>query len=189
LSSAGLRGAVVWAVVPYVPEAPFWIYRVDGDPLEVKDAGPLFKAARKAESEFRFLVRAKARPVLVLADTPDPRIDEYLALRLVRLSELSEEARARVVAQQDPLLFHVSGARIPGLAEELAVMIAAPVRVHVSAVDAENVLGRLDASELRVVHERFIKLHKFDLRNLVHEEITRLRELQRQRPPGRGSKA
>jgi hypothetical protein len=181
LSSIGLRGAVVWAVVPFVPEAPFSIFRADATPLELPDAEPLFKAAQKSESEFRFLVRAKARPVLVLAEVPDPRVDEYFALRLVRLSELSDDARARVVAQDDELLFHIAGERIPGLAEEFAVMIAAPVRVHVSAVDAKNVLGRLDVNELRVVHERFVKLHKLDVFNLVREEISRLKELQQRR--------
>ena len=175
---------MVWAVVPFVPEAPFLIYRADDEPLEVKDAGPLFRAAAKKESEFRFLVRAKARPVLVLAERPDPRIDEYLALRLVRLSALDAEIRARVAAQQDQLLFHVARARTPGLAEEFAVMIAAPVRVHVSAVDTENILGRLDANELRIVHERFVKLHKLDVLNLVREELNRMRELQERRSQG-----
>lgn len=166
-------------MVPYVPEAPFWIYRADDSPLELPNARPLFKAARKAESEFRFLVRAKARPVLVLADAPDPRLNEHLALRLVRLSELDNEARDRVVAQEDELLFHVKSESAPGLAEEFAVMIGAPVRVHRSAVDSEHVLGRLDANELRVVHERFVSLYGLDLLNLIRAEIERLRELQK----------
>ena len=186
MTPGSLRGAVVWAVVPYVPEAPFWIYRVDDRPLEVKSAGPLFESAQKAESEFRFLVRAKARPVLVLADTPDPRVDEYLTLRLVRLGVLSDEARERVVAGRDALLLPVRKERAPRLAEEFAVMIGAPVRVHASALDVENVLGRLDADELRVVHERFAKLHRLDLLGLVREEIDRIRALQeRRRSSGR----
>jgi len=176
-----LRGAVVWAVVPFVPEAPFSIFRADAAPLELPDAVPLCKAAQRSESEFRFLVRAKARPVLVLSDAPDPRVDEHFALRLVRLSELSLEARARAVSGGDPLLFPVPGEKVPGLAEAFAVMIAAPVRVHRSAVDSENVLGRLGASELRIVHERFAKLHQLDLSNLVREEINRLKELARRR--------
>ena len=177
MSSGSLRGAVVWAVVPYVPEAPFFLYRTDDEPLELPDARPLLAAARKAESEFRFLVRGKARPVLVLADRPDPRVEEYLALRLVRLGELREEARAPVVAGEDELLFHVRPERVPGLAEELAAMIAAPVRVHVSAVDATDVLGRLEADELRAVHERFARLHRLDLLGLVRDRVDRLRKL------------
>jgi hypothetical protein len=177
LSPGSLRGAVVWAVVPYVPEAPFRLYRVDAEPLELRDARPLFAAARKADSEFTFLVRAKARPVLVLADSPDPRFEEHLALRLVRLGELHEDTRAAVVAHEDESLFHVRPERVPGLAEELAVMIGAPVRVHVSAVEEGDVLGRLDADELRVVHERFVKLHGFDLLELVRDQIDRLKRL------------
>lgn len=181
MSLSDLRGAVVWAVVPYVPEAPFRIYRADAEPLQLPDAAPLFAAAEKAESEFSFVVRAKARPVLVIARLPDPRFDEYFGLRLVRLSELGAETRARVVDQNEELLFHVRGERTPGLREEFAVMVAAPVRFHASALDAENVLGRLDTNELRVVHERFARLLSLDLFNLVRGEITRLRELQRSR--------
>jgi hypothetical protein len=179
LSGADLRGAVVWAVVPYVPEAPFRIYRRDAEPLVLPDASPLFAAAQKAESEFSFLVRAKARPVLVLAAVPDARVDEYLGLRLVRSSELRPETRARVRDQDEELLFHVAADRVPGLREEFAVMVSAPVRFHATAVDAENVLGRLDGNELRVVHERFARLLSLDLFNLVRDEIARLRELQR----------
>ena len=171
----------MWAVVPFVPEAPFSIFQVDAPPLELPDAQPLFAAAQKADSEFRFLVRAKARPVLVLADLPDPRVQEYLALRLARLSTLGSDERARAVAQQDDFLFSIEPARVPGLSESCAAMIAAPVRVHATAVDIENVLGRLEASELRVVHERFAKLFRLDLVNLVKDEIVRLGELQQRR--------
>lgn len=181
MTQAGLRGAIVWAVVPYVPEAPFRIYRVDAEPLVLADASALFFAAEKAESEFSFIVRAKARPVLVLARIPDSRIDEYLGLRLVRLSELGAETRARVLDHSEELLFHVRGERAPRLREEFAVMVAAPVRFHASALSTGNVLGRLDANEIRVVHERFAKLLSLDLFNLIREEITRLRELQRRR--------
>ncbi len=183
MSSADLRGAVVWAVVPYVPEAPFRIYRADAEPLELPDARPLFAAAAKAESEFSFVVRAKARPVLVIARIPDPRIEEYLGLRLVRLSELSAETRARTLAQHEELLFHVRGEQVPGLREDFAVMVVAPVRFHASALDTDNVLGHLDGNELRVIHERFAKLLSLDLFNLVREEIARLGELRSNRPP------
>lgn len=183
MSRSDLRGAVVWAVVPYVPEAPFRIYRVDAEPLSLPDPAPLFAAAEKADSEFSFIVRAKARPVLVLARLPDTRIDEYFGLRLVRLGELSTDTRARVLDHEDELLFHVRSDRTPGLREEFAVMLAAPIRFHASALDTENVLGRVDANELRVIHERFAKLLSLDLFNLVREEIVRLRDLQRQRKP------
>lgn len=181
MSQSDLRGAVVWAVVPYVPEAPFRLYRADDEPLSLPDPAALFAAAAKAESAFSFIVRAKARPVLVLARMPDPRIEEYFGLRLVRLSELSTDTRARVFDHQDELLFHVRGDRTPGLREEFAVMIAAPIRLHASALDTENVLGRLDVNEVRVIHERFAELLSLDLFNLVRGEIIRLRDSQRER--------
>jgi hypothetical protein len=181
VSHSDLRGTVVWAVVPYVPEAPFRLYRADAEPLSLPDPTALFAAATKAESEFSFIVRAKARPVLVLARMPDPRIEEYFGLRLARLSELSADARARVLDHDDELLFHVRGDRTPSLREEFAVMIAAPIRFHVSALDTENVLGRLDSNEMRVINERFARLLSLDLFNLVREEIIRLRDLQRRR--------
>jgi hypothetical protein len=181
LSSTELRGAVAWAVVPYVPDAPFRIYRANDVPLELPSAAPLFAAAEKAESEFSFLVRGKARPVLVLASMPDPRIDEYVGLRLVRLSRLSPQTQARVVDQEEELLLHVKRDRVPRLKEDFAVMIAAPVRFHASAIDSDNVLGRLDASELRLVHERFAKLLSLDLVNLIRAEINRLGEVQQRR--------
>jgi hypothetical protein len=109
VSPVDLRGAVVWAVGPYVREAPFRIYRTDAEPLSLPDAAALFAAAGKAET------------------------------------------------------------------------VAAPVRFHASALDAQNVLGRLDVNEIRVVHERSAKLLSLDLFNLIREEIVKLRELQRQR--------
>jgi len=81
----------------------------------------------------------------------------------------------------EPLILHVRIERTPALRDELAVMIAAPVRFHASALDSENVLGHLEPDELRIVHERFAKLLALDLVNLVRDEIVRLRERQRER--------
>ena len=71
-----LAGAVVWAVVPFVPEAPFRLYAGEAHtPVEVADAGKLITAARKgSDSEFTFLVPGKSRPVLVVSDRLDPRL-------------------------------------------------------------------------------------------------------------------
>ena len=175
MTAASLRGAFVWAAVPYVPEAPFFLYRVDAEPLELPDARPLFTAARRGDAEFRFLVRGKARPVLILGDRPDPRIEEFLALRLVRCSELTERSRAAVLAQQDEALYHVPRERTPALEEDFAVMIAAPVRVHETAVDTANVLGRLEPAELRSVHASFVRVHGLDVLEVVRDELGRLR--------------
>ena len=86
----GLAGAVVWAVVPFVPEAPFRLYAgTRRAAVEVAQAERLIAAARRgADSEFTFLVPGKARPVLVISDRTDPRLNELLALRLARMSGL-----------------------------------------------------------------------------------------------------
>ena len=54
-------------------------------------------------------------------------------------------------------------------------MIAAPVRVHSTALDAENVLGRLAPDELRAVHGRFARFHRLDVLEAVREELRRRR--------------
>lgn len=76
-----LAGAVVWAVVPAVPEAPFRLYAgAAHPPIELARAGKLIAAARRnADAEFTFLVPGREGPVLVLSDRTDPRLDELLA--------------------------------------------------------------------------------------------------------------
>ena len=70
-----LAGAVVWAVVPFVPEAPVRLYAGEAHaPMEVAEAAKLIAAARKgADSEFTFLVPGKARPVLIVSDPVVPK--------------------------------------------------------------------------------------------------------------------
>lgn len=174
-------GAVVWAVVPFVPEAPFRLYAGEGHaPVEVEEVGKLIAAARRgSEGEFTFLVPGKARPVLVVSDRLDPRLGELLALRLLRLSALGPREQGVVRAQDDPGLFHLDPDRF-ALPEENAAIVAAIVRVHESAIDPEP-LGRLDPDELRVVHERLASYYGLDLRLLVVQELERLAEAQRRR--------
>jgi hypothetical protein len=177
----GLAGAVVWGVVPYVPEAPFRLYAGQRHtPVDVPDAGKLITAARKgSDSEFTFLVPSKARPVLVVSDRVDPRLRELLALRLVRLSTFSEAEREVVRAGGDPGLLHLPPERFD-LPEENAAIIAALVRVHESAID-RDLVGRLDQDELRGVHERIARHYGLDLHGLVRAELQRIAEAQRRR--------
>lgn len=176
----GLAGAVVWAVVPYVPEAPFRLYGGQGQaPIEVAEAEKLITAARKGDSEFSFLVPGKARPVLVVSDRADPRLGELLAMRLVRLSVLDPQERELVRAGGDPGLFCLPAQRFE-LSEENAAILAALVRVHQSAVDP-NPVGRLDRQELRAVHERLARYYGLDLHALVRAELARLAEAPRRR--------
>lgn len=176
-----LAGAVVWAVVPFVPEAPVRLYAGEAHaPMEVAEAAKLIAAARKgADSEFTFLVPGKARPVLIVSDRLDPRLGELLALRLLRLSALGPREREIVRAGDEPGLFPLDPERFE-LSEENAAMIAALVRVHRTAIDPEPV-GRLDSDPLREVHERLTTYYGLDLRRLALRELERLARAQHRR--------
>ncbi|MGH2823525.1 MAG: hypothetical protein ACRDLY_10975 [Thermoleophilaceae bacterium] len=177
----GLAGAVLWAVVPFAPEAPFRLYAGSRHaPVEVRQADKLIAAARRgADTEFTFLVPGKARPVLIVSDQLDPRLGELLALRLLRLTKLDAREQDAVRAGAEPGLFHFPPDRfdLPG---ENAAMIAALVRVHRSAIDSSPV-GHLDRDELRSVHGRIARHYDLDLHDLVRDELQRLAAVQRER--------
>ncbi len=102
----GAAGEVYWAVVPYTPEAPFRIYVKDTGPIEVASAEEIVDGLRKGgDAEFGFVVRAKARPILLLSDRSDPRTGDLFGLRLLRLSELSPEERQDVRDRRESQLF------------------------------------------------------------------------------------
>ena len=172
-------GEVYWAVVPYTPQAPFQVFVKDKPPVAVPDAGTIVEGLRKGgDAELRFVVEAKARPVLLLSERVDPRTGDLFGLRLVRLASLGEEAAQRIREQREPGLFHLKPERFPDLEEESAAMISAPIRLHESAVHLTNPLGRLDQNEMRVVAERFTSYWEFDLHQLL---IAKIREMLRKR--------
>jgi hypothetical protein len=177
----GLAGAVVWAVVPFVPEAPFRLYAGEEHaPVEIDEPGRLIAAARRgSDNEFTFLVPGKARPVLVVSDRVDKRLGELIALRLLRFGSLTAREREIVRSNEDPGLYHLDPERFD-LPEENAAIIAALVRVHRTAIDAQPV-ARLDPDELRVVHQRVATYYGLDLRQLVRQELQRLANAQRRR--------
>lgn len=179
-----LAGAVAWAVVPFTPQAPFRIYAGTAqEPFEVGDAGRLIAAAKKGgDQQFTYLVPGKVRPILVLSDAHDEDLGEYLALRLSRFSKLTATEQQAVREQKHPTLLHLKPEKFRSLPEENAAMIAALVRVHRTAVD-QQVCGRLDDYELTTVHERFIRFHGFDVRQLVEDRLKQLAALQRSRKP------
>ena len=113
----------------------------------------------------------RPRPVLVVSDRLDPRLDELIALRLVRLGGLTAREREIVRGQDDPGLFHLDPDRFD-LPEENAAIIAALVRIHRSAIEPRPI-GRLSINELRVLHER-VASYGLDLHRLVVEELRRL---------------
>lgn len=172
-------GEVYWAVVPYTPQAPFQVFVKDKPPVAVPDAGTIVEGLRKGgDAELRFVVEAKARPVLLLSDRVDSRTGDLFGLRLVRLASLGDEAGERIREQREPGLFHLKPERFPDLQEEWAAMISAPIRLHESAVHLSQSLGRLDQNEMRVLTERFVTYWEFDLHQLL---IGKIRELLRKR--------
>ena len=175
-------GEAYWAVVPYTPQAPFQVFVKDKPPVAVAEARTIVEGLRKGgDAELRFVVEAKARPVLLLSDRVDERTGDLFGLRLVRLASLDAEEAQRVRDQREAGLFHLKPERFPDLQEESAAMISAPIRVHQSAVDLGSPLGRLDQNELRVLSERFVTYWEFDLHQLL---IGKIRELLRRRESG-----
>jgi hypothetical protein len=172
-------GEVYWAIVPYTPSTPFKIHVADGGPVEVPTATQIVDGLRKGgDVEFEFVVRAKARPVLLLSGRSDPRTGDLFALRLLRLGKLPAEERQRVEEQREPSLFHLPPERFPDLGEASVAMVTAPIRLHETALDTRKALGRLDRNEMRVLVERFVSYWQFDLRQLL---VAQIRELQHRR--------
>ncbi len=172
-------GEVYWAIVPFTPATPFKIHVADGAPVEVPTVAQIVDGLRKGgDAEFEFVVRAKARPVLLLSGHSDPRTGDLFALRLLRLDKLSDPERQRVEEQREPSLFCLSPERFPDLGEVSAAMVTAPIRLHKTALDMRKSLGRLDRNEMRTLVERFVSHWQFDLRQLL---IAQIRELQHRR--------
>lgn len=170
-------GDVYWAIVPYTPAAPFKIHVADGAPVEVPTASQIVDGLRKGgDAEFEFVVRAKARPVLLLSGHSDPRTSDLFALRLLRLEKLTSQEQQLVEEQREPSLFYLPPERFPDLGEDSAAMVTAPVRLHETALDTRKSLGRLDREEMRTLVERFVAYWQFDLRQLV---IAQIQEIQR----------
>ena len=127
---------------PYTPATPFKVHVADGAPVQVPAASQIVDGLRKGgDAEFEFVVRAKARPVLLLSGRSDPRTGDLFALRLHRLEKLSDGERQRVEGQREPSLFPLPPERFPGLAEDSAAMVTAPIRLHESALDTRQSLG------------------------------------------------
>lgn len=177
-----LAGAVVWAVVPFVPEAPFRIYAgEERAPITLPDAARLVEAAGHGDdAQFTFLVPGKARPVLIVSDAQHDSLRELLALRLLRLSKIDEAERTVIRRQESPTHYHLDPERFSELPEENAAMIASLVRVHATAIGSRP-LGRLDRQELGVVQQRMIRHNSFDVRMLVREELRLLAERRERR--------
>jgi hypothetical protein len=166
----GLRGAIVWAIVSYVPEAPFRLWLGEQHPVgEIADAGAFARQVRHQglDAEQTFLVKGKLRPVLLLQDRPRRALPEILALRMVRLEKLSETQQGSIREQREPSLFHLPVRKEKyGLTKEMAIDLNALVRVHASAI-LPKAVGHLDDNELRVIGQRLVEHLDIDLEPLL----------------------
>lgn len=172
---AGLRGAIVWAVVTCVPQGPSRLWQgVGSAPAALPDATTFALRVRQEQltADQTLLVDAKLRPILLLQDRPRGVIREMVALRLVCLEKLSDRQQASIREQHEPSLFHLPIRPSKyGLTREMAVDLNALVRIHASAILPRPV-GRLDDNEMRVIGERLVEHLDIDLELLV----TRLAE-------------
>jgi hypothetical protein len=160
------------AVAPFAPEPPFRIYAgEDHAPFEVKETTHLTGAA--GDTQLTILTPAKVRPVLVVTK-PSQRYEEVLALRLLRLSKLRDDEQTLVRDGTTKDLFHLRPESFPGLGEENAAIITTALRLPISALDMTKDLGELNENELRVVHERLVRAHGLDLRQLILEKARHL---------------
>jgi hypothetical protein len=169
-----LRGAIVWAIVAYLPEAPFRIWLGEGKPVaELPDARTYARQVQEQglDAEQTFLVAGKLRPVLLLQDRPRGVLPEIVALRMVRIEELPAEAQGSIRARREPSLFHlpVRSDRY-GLTKEMAIDLNALVRIHSSAF-LPRAVGRLDDNELRVVGQRLAEHLDIDLEPLIAARV------------------
>jgi hypothetical protein len=123
--------------------------------------------------ELTVLVPVKARPVLVIT-APSTPYGEVMALRLRRFSRMAESARRGVRSGEDEGLFYLDLACCPGLEEENAAIIGTAIRLSVSALDLSRPLGRIDGDEVRVIHERLVRVHQLDLQGLIEDSAREL---------------
>jgi hypothetical protein len=168
-----LTGSVRWGVVPFSPRPPFRIYTGPSQkPIVVDRAETLIETARKGDAELTYLVPAKVRPVLVLAEPPGALHNEVIALRLLRLAKLPPTEQDEVRANRHRLLFHLSPGRFR-LPEENAAMVNALVRVDAGALSSDFV-GTLTVPEMSVLSDRIIRYYGFDTRLAVERKLHEL---------------
>jgi hypothetical protein len=160
-------GSIYRAVAPFAPEPPFRIYAGEKtSPIVVNETPRLTEAE---QVEFTVLIPVKARPVLVISE-PSRRYNEVLALRLRRLSRLTEAERLAALSDEADDLVCLDPRLCPGLEEENAAIVTTAMRLPVSALDLARPLGRLDGDEVRSIHERLVSAHCFDLREMIADQ-------------------
>jgi hypothetical protein len=74
----------------------------------------------------------------------------------------------------DPGLFHLRPERFEGLPVENAAIVSSLLRLPTAGLDRRTSLGALDDNELRVLHERVVRVHRLRLDMLVLERAQAL---------------
>lgn len=169
------RGAIVWALVGFQPEAPFATIRASGERESYASAGEVAQAisGQMLAQAPSFVVRGKLRPVVLLQDRPRGVLPEFAALKLLRLSKLDSAAQERVRSGDRPGLFYLPvNARKYGLRQENAVDLNSLVRVHQSAIVTAPV-GYLDTNEIDVLGRRLAEFLDIDLGPAIREGVIR----------------
>lgn len=164
------RGEVRWALIPFAFEAPFRSPEWSG-PIGIADLGEIVRA-REGRSAVTLEVPAKIRPVLLLQGVAHAAHGTCAALRVRRLEALSEPLRDGVRDGEDP---HLAPLTTPIAEREHAVIVTAPLAVHLSAL-ASAPIARLSAEEMRGVDERLARILQLDLDRLVEEHAVTLLE-------------
>lgn len=188
LAQPTLRGAIVWAIAPYAPQAPFRVWGGEQQPIATLDDATAFArlvSRRGLDPEQTFLAPGKLRPVVILQERPRHALPEHVALRIIRLEELEPHRQQRIREQREPSLFYlqVQPAKY-GMTKEGAIDLNALIRIHESAI-AGTPIGRLDANELRVVGERLAEHLDLDLQRLIERKAGELLErLAARKEPG-----
>ncbi len=180
-AAPGLRGAIVWALVGFVPQAPFRLWHGDQHPHSaLPDAQTFGHQARHQglDAQQTFLVEGKLRPVVLMQDRPRNVLREIVGLRMVRLGTLPEAEQISIREQREPSLFHLPHRESKyGLSKEMAVDLNALIRVHATAV-LPRAVGRLDDTEMRVIGHRLVEHLDIDLEpllaRLVEERLEQL---------------
>jgi len=169
-TAAGLRGAILWALVGFVPEAPFRLWHGDKQRhSSLPDARTFGEQARHQglDAQQTFLVEGKLRPVVLLQDRPRNVLREIVALRMIRLESLPDPEQSSIREQREPSLFHLPLRESKyGLSKEMAVDLNALVRVHATAL-LPRAVGRLDDNEMRVIGHRLVQHLDIDLEPLL----------------------
>ena len=177
MSRQDRRGAIVWAVAPYVPQAPFRIWGGDEQPVAtIATASELAQHVlqRGLDAEQTFLVTGKLRPVVLLQERPRGALPEYAALRILRLEELSESRRESVRAHDEVSLYYLPVDKQKyGMTKEGAVDLNSLVRIHESAI-AGRAIGWLDAAEVRILGERLVDHLDVDLTASIERKAREL---------------